>query len=104
MSLPLLPKTGRRVMGIPGQKPEFSNFSWFSMMFGAGLGVGLMVFATAEHARDDATLAAVRDALDPEHLIGCSTEATVGGGTEAEGEAAVRRDAVAERLEQETEA
>ena len=26
----------------------FSNFSWFSMMFGAGLGVGLMVYATAE--------------------------------------------------------
>lgn len=35
-------------MGTPGEKPEFSNFSWFSMMFGAGLGVGLMVFATAE--------------------------------------------------------
>src|SRR6056297_1019724 len=44
----ILPKTGSRVMGVPGQKPEFSNFSWFSMMFGAGLGVGLMVFATAE--------------------------------------------------------
>ncbi len=44
----LLPKTGARVMGKVGEKPEFSNFSWFSMMFGAGLGVGLMVFATAE--------------------------------------------------------
>ncbi|UXX83144.1 BCCT family transporter [Roseovarius pelagicus] len=44
----LLPKTGARIMGTPGEKPEFSNFSWFSMMFGAGLGVGLMVFATAE--------------------------------------------------------
>ena len=44
----IIPSTGRRVMGLPGQKPEFSNFSWFSMMFGAGLGVGLMVFATAE--------------------------------------------------------
>lgn len=43
-----IPATGRRIMGKPGQKPEFSNFSWFSMMFGAGLGVGLMVFATAE--------------------------------------------------------
>lgn len=40
--------SGRKVMGMPGVKPEFSNFSWFSMMFGAGLGVGLMVFATAE--------------------------------------------------------
>ncbi len=44
----VLPSTGRRIMGRPGEKPEFSNFSWFSMMFGAGLGVGLMVFATAE--------------------------------------------------------
>ncbi|MCR9138659.1 MAG: BCCT family transporter [Alphaproteobacteria bacterium] len=46
--LAILPQTGRRLMGTPGEKPEFSNFSWFSMMFGAGLGVGLMVFATAE--------------------------------------------------------
>jgi choline-glycine betaine transporter len=44
----ILPSTGKRKMGLPGEKPEFSNFSWFSMMFGAGLGVGLMVFATAE--------------------------------------------------------
>lgn len=44
----LIPSTGKRVLGVPGQKPEFSNFSWFSMMFGAGLGVGLMTFATAE--------------------------------------------------------
>lgn len=44
----VIPQTGRRVMGKPGEAPEFSNFSWFSMMFGAGLGVGLMVFATAE--------------------------------------------------------
>ncbi|RBW58730.1 BCCT family transporter [Ruegeria sp. A3M17] len=44
----VLPSTGKRVMGTVGEKPEFSNFSWFSMMFGAGLGVGLMVFATAE--------------------------------------------------------
>ena len=43
-----IPSTGRKVMGPEGEKPEFSNFSWFSMMFGAGLGVGLMVFATAE--------------------------------------------------------
>ena len=44
----LLPSTGKRLMGRAGEQPEFSNFSWFSMMFGAGLGVGLMVFATAE--------------------------------------------------------
>jgi choline-glycine betaine transporter len=44
----IVPQTGSRIMGREGEKPEFSNFSWFSMMFGAGLGVGLMVFATAE--------------------------------------------------------
>ena len=38
-----LPYSGRKVMGTPGEKPEFSNFSWFSLMFGAGLGGGLMV-------------------------------------------------------------
>ena len=43
-----LPQSGKRVMGKPGEGTEFTNFSWFSMMFGAGLGVGLMVFATAE--------------------------------------------------------
>ncbi|MBM1632181.1 BCCT family transporter [Sulfitobacter mediterraneus] len=47
-AIALIPSTGKRVLGTPGQKPEFSNFSWFSMMFGAGLGVGLMTFATAE--------------------------------------------------------
>ena len=46
--LAILPQTGNRLMGRRGEKPEFSTFSWFSMMFGAGLGVGLMVFATAE--------------------------------------------------------
>ena len=46
--LAIIPSTGRRKFGAPDQKPEFSNFSWFSMMFGAGLGVGLMTFATAE--------------------------------------------------------
>ena len=46
--LAVLPQTGRRLMGPEGEKPEFSNFSWFSMMFGAGLGVGLDGLRTAE--------------------------------------------------------
>ncbi|NOD32875.1 BCCT family transporter [Ruegeria atlantica] len=44
----LIPSTGRIRLGLEDEKPEFSNFSWFSMIFGAGLGVGLMVYATAE--------------------------------------------------------
>ena len=46
--LAILPATGSKKLGTAETMPEFSNFSWFSMMFGAGLGVGLMVFATAE--------------------------------------------------------
>ncbi|MPV86281.1 BCCT family transporter [Ostreibacterium oceani] len=43
-----IPNSGRRRLSINNEGPEFSRFSWFAMMFGAGLGVGLMVFATAE--------------------------------------------------------
>ncbi|MCY4033039.1 MAG: BCCT family transporter [Hyphomicrobiales bacterium] len=48
IAIAIIPQSGKRIMGRPGETPEFSNFSWFAMMFGAGLGVGLMVFATAE--------------------------------------------------------
>lgn len=46
--LAILPSTGRLRMGLPDDKPEFSSFSWFSMMFGAGIGIGMLTFATAE--------------------------------------------------------
>jgi len=46
--LAIIPSVGKRTLGVEGEKTEFSTFSWFSMMFGAGLGVGLMVYATAE--------------------------------------------------------
>ncbi|MEO9530757.1 BCCT family transporter [Roseibium sp.] len=46
--LALIPSTGKLKLGQAGDKPEFSNFSWFSMMFGAGIGIGMLTFATAE--------------------------------------------------------
>jgi len=46
--LALWPATGRILLGQPGEKPEFSRFSWFSMMFGAGIGIGMLTYATAE--------------------------------------------------------
>ena len=42
------PSTGRIHLGKPDEKPEFSRFSWFSMMFGAGIGIGMLTYATAE--------------------------------------------------------
>ncbi|MFT5138296.1 MAG: choline/glycine/proline betaine transport protein [Arenicella sp.] len=44
----LWPKVGKLRLGRDEDTPEFSNFSWFSMMFGAGIGIGMLTFATAE--------------------------------------------------------
>ena len=46
--LAVLPVSGRLRLGQDDEKPEFSNFSWFSMMFSAGIGIGMLTFATAE--------------------------------------------------------
>ncbi|MEX3015954.1 BCCT family transporter [Gymnodinialimonas hymeniacidonis] len=48
LGLAIWPTAGRMTLGLPGEKPEFSNFSWFSMMFGAGIGVGMLTWAVAE--------------------------------------------------------
>lgn len=44
----IIPVVGKRKLGKEDEHPEFSNFSWFAMMFGSGMGIGLMVFSTAE--------------------------------------------------------
>lgn len=44
-------------LGPPGSKPEFSTTSWMAMLFGAGMGIGLVFFGTAEpllHAQTSA--------------------------------------------------
>ncbi|WP_420863464.1 BCCT family transporter [Algirhabdus cladophorae] len=48
LGLSIWPTAGRLNLGLDGEKPEFSNFSWFSMMFGAGIGVGMLTWAVAE--------------------------------------------------------
>lgn len=45
----LYPPFGKTKLGSdPNAKPEFSNFSWFSMIFGAGIGIGVLTYSTAE--------------------------------------------------------
>ena len=44
----LYPKWGKTKLGTADGEPEFSNFSWFSMMFGAGIGIGMLGYATGE--------------------------------------------------------
>jgi choline/glycine/proline betaine transport protein len=48
LALALWPNVGKLRLGREEDRPEFSNFSWFSMMFGAGIGIGMLTFATAE--------------------------------------------------------
>ncbi len=35
-------------LGKDEDRPEFSNFSWFSMLFGAGIGIGILFWSIAE--------------------------------------------------------
>jgi len=46
--LAIWPASGKLKMGLDTDTPEFSNFSWFSMMFGAGIGVGMLTWSVAE--------------------------------------------------------
>lgn len=63
--LALWPRTGRLVLGQPGDTPEFSQFTWLSMMFGAGIGIGMLTYSTAEPIFHFAT--------NPETIQGTST-------------------------------
>jgi len=47
-SLAVIPASASIKLGGSDAKPEFSTFSWVSMMFGAGIGIGLLTFATVE--------------------------------------------------------
>ncbi|MBU4440497.1 MAG: BCCT family transporter [Firmicutes bacterium] len=43
-----LSKYGKIKFGKDDDVPEYSNFSWFAMLFGAGMGVGLIYWSVAE--------------------------------------------------------
>ncbi len=46
--LAIIPRTGRIKLGQADDRPEFSLFSWFAMMFGAGIGIGMLTYSTGE--------------------------------------------------------
>ena len=41
-------KFGRIRLGDENEKPEYSTISWFAMLFGAGMGIGLVFWGVAE--------------------------------------------------------
>ncbi|WP_264214178.1 BCCT family transporter [Leisingera thetidis] len=44
----MVSKFGKLRLGDDGSRPEFGNFSWFAMLFSAGIGVGILFFGVAE--------------------------------------------------------
>lgn len=43
-----LSRYGKLKLGLAGETPEFSNFSWFAMLFSCGIGVGFLFWGIAE--------------------------------------------------------
>ena len=39
-------------LGLDTDEPEFSNFKWFTMLFGGGMGIGLVFYSVAEPIMD----------------------------------------------------
>jgi len=74
-ALALWPTAGRLRLGHEDDRPEFSNFSWFSMMFGAGIGIGMLTFATAEPMYHFAS--------NPSTIMGATEGSTAGNVREA---------------------
>lgn len=70
IALALWPTAGKLRLGHEDDRPEFSNFSWFSMMFGAGIGIGMLTFATAEPMYHFAT--------NPATIMGLTEGSTAG--------------------------
>lgn len=44
----MLSRLGDIKLGPDHSKPDFTNFSWFAMLFSAGMGIGLLFFGVAE--------------------------------------------------------
>lgn len=64
--LAVLPQSGTLRIGNPGEKPEFGRFSWFAMLFGAGIGIGMLTYSTGEplsHFQNNPDI--IRGAVEP---------------------------------------
>ena len=48
LGLCIWPRTAYVKLGRPDEIPEFTTFSWLSMIFGAGIGIGMLTYSTAE--------------------------------------------------------
>ena len=64
--LAIVPQSGKLRLGEPGEEPEFGYFSWFAMLFGAGIGIGMLTYSTGEplaHFQNNPDI--IRGVLEP---------------------------------------
>ncbi|MEW4448766.1 BCCT family transporter [Qipengyuania sp. JC766] len=64
--LAVIPQSGSLRLGAPGEEPEFGLFSWFAMLFGAGIGIGMLTYSTGEplaHFQNNPDI--IRGLVDP---------------------------------------
>jgi len=63
-------------LGQPGDKPEFSNFAWFAMLFGAAIAAGIVFWGPAEPAYDWMTVPPYfgSEAKSPEAAVNAMTQ------------------------------
>ncbi len=62
----VIPQSGSLRIGAPDEKPEFGRFSWFAMLFGAGIGIGMLTYSTGEplaHFANNPDI--IRGAIEP---------------------------------------
>ena len=70
--LGLWPRTAHVKLGKADETPEFNMFTWLSMMFGAGIGIGMLTYSTAEpifhFANNPDTIKGLTDGLDENNV------------------------------------
>lgn len=57
-------KYGKIKLGDDDSKPEYSTLSWFGMLFGAGMGIGLVFWGVAEPLNHYVTFGATQEAAN----------------------------------------
>ncbi|MXO90895.1 BCCT family transporter [Pontixanthobacter aquaemixtae] len=65
-ALAVIPMSGKLRLGAHEESPEFSRFSWFAMLFGAGIGIGMLTYSTGEplsHFANNPDI--IRGAIEP---------------------------------------
>ena len=72
LALGIWPRTAHVKLGQMDEKPEFSMFTWLSMMFGAGIGIGMLTYSTAEpifhFANNPDTIKGLTTGLDEDNV------------------------------------